>query len=305
MPQNVIRNSFAVHLFHGKQLTGMRIAYGHVVLSRLCRDVVSFIVLASTVAIAQGDARVLVLKMVDNELDSQKHPRYWMYLDDQTKAAKREIDRIIQLPECWFTWPVSINGHSPTAEERRHARRQLERLLNNADARKKNREEIDEDSRKSATLLKMLPDAFLFTRDGREGNSIRLTFRPNPEYKPSSNEAKVFHNMKGVLLVDAEQTRLTKLKGELISDVDFGFGILGKLRKGGIFEVMQSEVAPRDWEMSLLDVHISGRALLFHTIGEQQHEFRWQFKPTPSGLGLAKAASMVTDGWSHGSSAVK
>lgn len=142
------------------------------------------------------------------------------------------MNRVIQMPECWLIWPVSINAHSPTEEERQHAREHLEKLVSDSDARKKNREEIDEDSRKSASLLKMLPDAFLFTRDGKEGNSIRLTFRPNPNYKPSSNEAKVFHNMHGVLLINANQTRLAKLRGELISDVDFGFGILGKLQKG-------------------------------------------------------------------------
>jgi hypothetical protein len=283
----------------------MGTVYGHVKLTGLCFDFLSFVLLASTSAFTQGNARVLVSKMVDNELDSQKHPRYWMYLDNQSKAAKREIDRILQMPECWFTWPVSINGHSPTAQERKHARAQLEELVKNADARKKNREKIDEDSRKSAALLKMLPDAFLFTEEGPEGNSIRLTFRPNPKYKPSSNEAKVFHRMQGVLLVDAKQTRLIKLKGELVSDVDFGFGILGKLKKGGTFEVMQSEVAPQDWEVSLLDVHISGRALFFHTIGEQQHEVRWQFKPVPSGLSLAQAASMLTDGWNQASSVEK
>ena len=63
-----------------------------------------------------------------------------------------------------------------------------------------------------------------------------------------------------------------------MSDVEFGFGVLGKLQKGGTFEVVQSEVAPRDWEVSLLDVHITGRALFFHTIGKQQHEVRSQAK---------------------------
>lgn len=40
------------------------------------------------------------------------------------------------------------------------------------------------------------------------GNSIRLKFRPDPKYQPTSNEAKVFHSMEGVLLVDAKQARL-------------------------------------------------------------------------------------------------
>lgn len=271
----------------------MRKARCYVELGARC-CVVSFLLLTSTVAVGQGDARVLVSKMVDNELESQKHPRYWMYLDHQRKAAKNEVDRIVQMPECWLAWPVSINGHPPTEEETKHAREQLEKLAKDADARKRNREEIVADAQKSATLLKMLPKAFLFTNDGQVGDSIRFRFRPDPKFQPTSNEAKVFHSMEGVLLVDAKQTRLAKLSGELISDVNFGLGILGKLEKGGRFEVVQSEVAPHDWEMSRLDVHISGRALFFHTISEQQHEVRSQFRPVPAELRLAQAALIVS-----------
>lgn len=57
--------------------------------------------------------------------------------------------------------------------------------------------------------------------------------------------------------------------------------------------------------MSLLDVHISGRALFFHTIGEQQHEVRSQFTTVSSGLSLAQAASMVAEGGIHRSSDAK
>jgi hypothetical protein len=109
----------------------------------------------------------------------------------------------------------------------------------------------------------------------------------------------VFHSMEGVMLIDTKQVRLAKLTGKLVSDVDFGFGILGRLRKGGTFEVVQSQVGRRSWEMSLLDVHISGRALFFHTIGEQQHEVRSQFTPVPSGLSLAQAASMLEESDNH------
>jgi hypothetical protein len=238
----------------------------------------------------------LVSKMVENELESQKHPRYWMYLDSKIRPRRSEVSRVIQMFDCWLTWPVSIDGHPPTQEELKHAQEEIDRLVNNDDARKKNRKEIDADGQKSAELLKLLPNAFLFTRAGHEGRSIRLKFRPNPNYRASSNEAKVFHSMEGVLLLDPKQNRLVKLSGKLISDVDFGFGILGKLQKGGTFEVVQSQVAPKDWEVSLLDVHISGRALFFHSIGEQQHEVRTQFKPVPHALNLAQAASMLTQG---------
>ena len=242
---------------------------------------------------AQANARDLVLKMVDKELETQKQPRYWMYLDTKTRPTGVEVDRVIQTAECWIEWPVSKNGHPPTEEERKHASEQVDALVNDSDARKKNRHEIDSDMHKSADLLKMLPDAFLFTRDGHQGNTVRLRFRPNPQYRPTSNEAKVFHSMEGTLSIDTKQNRLNRLAGKLASDVDFGFGILGRLQKGGTFEVVQSQVASKDWEVSLLDVHISGRALFFHTIGQQQREVRSQFRPTPPNLSVAQAAAMV------------
>jgi len=271
----------------------MRVAYFRVQLGFRFGEILSVLLLASPLATAQRNPQALVTKMVENELESQKRPRYWMYVDSKTKAGRTEVSRVIQMPECWITWPVAIDGHPPTEDEQKHAREQVEKLVTNASARKKNREEIDADGRKSTELLKLLPNAFLFTRAGREGESVRLKFQPNPEYRPSNSETKVFHSMEGVLLIDAKQTRLAKLSGKLVSDVDFGLGILGRLKKGGSFEVVQSEVAPRDWEMSLLDVHISGRALFFHTIGEQQHEVKSQFKPVPSGLSLTQAAHIV------------
>ena len=242
---------------------------------------------------AQNNPRNLVLQMVQNELASQKEPRYWMYLDSKEAPGRTEVDRVIQTPECWVSWPVSVNGIPPTEKVVSNARDHMESLVNNPRLRRKNRGEIDADSRQSAELLKMLPDVFLFTGDGRQGDSVRLKFRPNPKYRPPNNESKVFHHMEGILLIDAKQIRLAKLSGTLVSDVEFGFGILGKLQKGGTFEVVQSETSPHDWEVSLLDVQISGRALFFHAIGEQQHDVKSQFEPVRPDLGVAEAAARV------------
>jgi hypothetical protein len=49
------------------------------------------------------------------------------------------------------------------------------------------------------------------------------------------------------------------------------------------------------------DVHISGRALFFHPISEQQHEVKSQFKRVPAGLRLAQAASIVSGSPKNGS----
>src|SRR6266566_1962407 len=101
-----------------------RIAYLRPELGRRFREALSFFLLASMVAIAQGNPQALVTEMVENELRSQNHPRYWMYLDSKRKPGRSEVSRVIQMSECWLTWPVTIDEHPPTEEEQKHARKQ-------------------------------------------------------------------------------------------------------------------------------------------------------------------------------------
>ncbi|HUI85069.1 MAG TPA: hypothetical protein VL240_12640 [Candidatus Binatia bacterium] len=242
---------------------------------------------------AQQDAHALVSRMVDNELNAQKHPRYWMFRQTSQKGGSTQVTEAIETTKCWLSWPVSYNGHPPTPEQQKAAKQELDRLVRDDHARRQNRAAIDQDARKSAALLRMLPDAFLFTSHGTQQGNIRLSFQPNPRFQPPSREAKVFHNMEGTLVINAKEIRLVSLSGRLRSDVTFGAGFLGRLHKGGTFHVEQTKVAPDDWETSLIDVHIAGRALLFHTISEQQHQINADFRPAPSDLSLAQAASML------------
>jgi hypothetical protein len=259
-------------------------------------------VFACTPAFSQDnpDPRTLVSKMVNNELHSQKGPHYWIYTDSNTKGGKVVVTRVVQTRECWFKWPISTNGHPASTQDEDKARQRNQQLVSDPAVRSQNRKQIDEDAHKANALMKILPDAFLFTSDGEQDGSIRLKFKPNPKYSPSTNEAKVFHHMAGVLLIDSKETRLHGIDGKLISSVKFGFGILGNIHKGGTFSVEQSEVEPNDWEVTKLDVHISGKALFFHTISEQQHEIESNFKPVPADISLKEAAELAEHGETKG-----
>ena len=79
------------------------------------------------------------------------------------------------MPECWLKWPIAIDGRPPTEEERKHAFEQLEKLENSADARKKNRSEIDTDGQKSAELMELLPDLFIMPAAAAQVNPILET----------------------------------------------------------------------------------------------------------------------------------
>ena len=99
--------------------------------------------------------------------------------------------------------------------------------------------------------------------------------------------------MRGELTVDTKQERLVAINGHLIEDVKFGGGLLGHLDKGGKFEVRQTEVAPGEWEMTVLVVDMKGKVLLFKTVDVQQAESHSDFHRVPNDLTLAEAASIL------------
>jgi hypothetical protein len=255
-------------------------------------SIAAVLFLATSVA-GQQNPKALVSAMVDHELHSQGVPHYWLYLDTKVEGGKTNVDRVLETKQCWFRWPVSVDGHAPSAEEREQAKQHIEQLAGDASVRQKSREQTKQDANKAESLLKILPDAFLFAEVAHDNGSVVLKFRPNPNYDPPSKEARVFHAMAGELVVDAKEKRLQKLSGTLTHTVDFGWGILGKIHKGGTFLVRQSEVAPGDWELTKLDVNITGRALFFHTISEQQHETMTDFQPAPATISLKQAAQLV------------
>ena len=245
---------------------------------------------------AQDNPQKLVKEMVYNELHSDKHPNYWMYRDANTESGKASLKRMVQTPECWFSWEISENGRPLSLEQQQQQQKKIETLVNDRDARSKSRAQLDHDGKQAEELMKMLPDAFLYTPDGEQGGDIRLKFRPNPDFRPPTNAAKVFHSMGGTLLISKREKRLAGIDGTLLQDVTFGMGILGRLSQGGTFKVVQRELAPQDWEVTMLDVHIHGHALFFHTISEDQHEVKSEFQPVPADIKLAQAASLAEHG---------
>ena len=54
--------------------------------------------------------------------------------------------------------------------------------------------------------------------------------------------------MGGTIWIDARSTRLVRLEGRIQENVDFGFGILGRLYQGGWFRLQRVQVSPTDWK---------------------------------------------------------
>lgn len=234
-------------------------------------------------------------QVVANELKAdQDDNSLWTYLDQKREPNKRETRRVIETKQGDVSYLIDENGQQlDTGTQKQRENRRIQKLENDPAEIAKKKHAEDEDDKKARELLTDIGKAFVFNYAGSRGRVIRLTFRPNPAFKPQSREAQVLHHMAGTMLVDSREKRLVSLSGQMVSDVDFGGGLLGKLRKGGTFELRRSEVAPGIWRDTVINVHLKGKALLFKTIGEQQDETKSQYKRVADNLNLAQASEML------------
>jgi hypothetical protein len=271
---------------------------------RLIRNpatVIVTIILFGSSALPQSDsgrigmsANELARRVVTNELKFQHQDQgRWMYRLEKEESGRKQVQEILETNNGSLSRLLSTDGRPLDAKQQQKENQRMRKLVSHPDEQRKLQQASNKKAEQGARLFKILPDVFVFGYAGRQGDLVTLTFRPNPNFQPPSLEARVFHDMEGELTVDIKQERLAAIKGHLMEDVNFGDGLLGHLDKGGKFEVRQTEVAPGEWEMTILCVDMKGKALLFKTIGVQETENHSDFHRMPDDLTLAEAAGIL------------
>jgi hypothetical protein len=243
------------------------------------------------------DARSLVRTIVENELkaDANDHSR-WMFEDQNRTAAGSTVKLVVQTPEGDLSKTIAINGRPLSAQQRSADEQKMHQFVTDAALRQKKKRDAEQDEQRAASMTKMLPDAFLWTKTAANGGETTLSFKPDRSFDPPSHEARVFAAMAGSMVVNTEQRRIKSLKGTLTQDVTFGYGLFGRLKKGGTFHIERQEIGPKVWEITSTQVHIQGHALIFKSISEQQDEQTSHYKPAPASITLPEAEKILNDG---------
>ncbi len=249
------------------------------------------------------DSVRLVREVVYNELHDHDKHGYWQYWIERHSGKGSRVDAQIETPDGPVTRAQFSNGRPLSTDARAEEDRRMDRLLNSTAEQAKHRKEYAEDEHRIGRILTLLPDAFLYEPSQEQMMSgelcYHLRFRPNPAYPAHSIESRIFHAMAGDLWISVKSKHLVRLDGKLQENVDFGYGILGRLYKDGWFRLERTHVnsgsssGAGDWKTQRLEVHMAGRAMLFKTIAHETSEVRGGFTPVPSGLTLQEAASMI------------
>jgi hypothetical protein len=256
------------------------------------------VVLPVSAAAAQDQSSVmpageLIKTVVANELRDRVQQRKWMYQIDKREGNQALREEQVETRNGPLYRVLTLDGKALTPDQRQQDDARIRRLLGDTGQQSKLKQQYEADEQKLEKLMRVMPQAFLYDYDGVDGKFVRLKFRPDPNYQPPDYEARVVHSLAGTVLIDPQEKRLARLSGQLISSVQFGWGILGHIDNGGTFEIGRVRVGPSQWKTALLNIQLSGRMILFKTVSKQQFEVRSDFREVPGDLTLPQANDLL------------
>jgi hypothetical protein len=234
-------------------------------------------------------AKELIATACHNELHQREQNALWESHVQRRTAGHICFEKEIETVDGSIHRLLSVDGHEPSPSDRKQDDDRLRELMQNPKARLALKENRDADEKTLYNLLRVLPEAFLFEDQGNQQSMEKLAFRPNPTFNANNYEERGLHAMSGMMLIDLQEKRLARFSGTLTKQVDFGFGLIGHLNKGGTIQVSRFRLSLGLWKTNFFRIDLDGRFVLFKTISKQREETRCDFRPIASNTSLEQA----------------
>lgn len=246
----------------------------------------------------------LVRATVANEVAAANDKSIKHIFRDLKKTPQGSQTRIyVETREAMAGMTIAYNDKPLTGEQLRNEEGRLRGLVDNREQLRRKQRQEKEEAQHTLSIVKALPDAFLFDFDGEELGSaslgkegvrlVRLKFRPNPAYRAPSHVEEVLVGMNGYLLIDPASQRIARIDGTLFKEVSFGWGILGHLNSGGHFFVEQQDLGDGSWDISTMRLEFNGKMLMFKNIAVKSDEKFSDFRRVPADTTFAQGVEML------------
>lgn len=246
-----------------------------------------------------AEAQALVERALANELRAAQdagHPlRYKLHRTTPRLTTTKDL---VETEDGLVARLLSVNGEALSESAEKKEQQRLDELLRDPGKQRHRKQSEDQDAERVLNVLRALPKAFLYQLAANSDSAaqrdaiVRLTFRPNPAFNPPNIETQALTAMEGEIWVDRAHERVTRLEGRLQRDVDFGWGILGRLNKGGWILIEQAEVGAQQWRAVHFQMQMSGRVLFRTKIFDTEEE-ESDFAPVPVGLDYRKGIDLL------------
>jgi hypothetical protein len=246
----------------------------------------------------------IVRRAVHNEIASnQSSGMHFRFKDEKRTPQLSQTKLMCETSDATAGLLVMQNGQPLTAQQRHEEEARLANYVQSPKELRKKKKQEKEDAEHTERILRALPDAFLYQRDGTEPGRqglgalgdelVRLNFRPKPDYNPPSHVEQVLTGMSGNLLIDTTQNRIAEINGTLSKEVEFGWGILGHLDAGGRFLVQQADVGEHQWEVIHMQLAFTGKVLFVKKISIHSNDTFSDFHSVPGNLTFAEAVELL------------
>ncbi len=234
-------------------------------------------------AAAAPDAQKIVADASYNELRAGEGGHAVRYRQHSLDDGKDTTKEIVESKDGDISRLVGRNGAPLDAHENQQELARLDKLRADPEEQARRHKKAQAEGDRDNEMLKLLPNAFLYTYSGMvpgpNGPCYRLRFEPNPSFQPPDRQAEVYHGMAGELWVDEAQRRMVRLDAHMIADVDFGWGFVGRLFKGGTILVEQKDVGNRHWETTHMRLNLTGKILMVKSLRIDSMDDSSDFRP--------------------------
>jgi hypothetical protein len=246
-----------------------------------------------TPALPSQTAKDLIRDACYNELQQREKTTLWSYVAERHSNNHVFREQVIETVDSPVRHLLAVDGHAPTPVQMKEENDRQQRLLKSQSGRHAIQKQQEDDNKKMEELLRIIPEAFVFEDQGKEGESEKIAFHPNPEFKPKTYEQRILHALDGIVFIDLHEKRIARLSGSLGTRVVFGYGVIGHVDQGGTTEITRIHLSPGVWKTSAEKIDIDGRFVMLKTIDKHQDESRTGFEPVAPNTTFAQALDEI------------
>jgi hypothetical protein len=250
------------------------------------------LVLALLAATAWPQQTSLIEQVAANEVAARKtRPHYFFVSEERSVRTGGHLwkENVVETSDGPLRRLIAIDNKPLTANEAAAEQRRIDTLVSHPDEFRRINQAHKDDEERATQLLQILSSNFALTPDGEVNGCLRFNFQPKPEFRPSSYQERVAHEMVGTVSLKKPDDRLCTLDAKIIRPVEFGYGMLGHIDQGGHFSLARKQVDAKNWKSEHITVHINGRILMLKSLAQDQETVRTDIRIVPQNLTLAQA----------------
>ena len=188
---------------------------------------------------------------------------------------------------------VSIDGHEPSGPEKVKNDGILHALRTDPSARKKQEDAAHLDETRMRSMLHIVPQMFRFSDKSYDGDTRVIAFVPNPDFNPATFEERALHSLAGEIRLQAKTFRIEGLDATVSDKVNFGYGILGSLTKGGTIHLRLAEVDKGIWKTQTAKLDVAGHIAMVKSLNKNEDDDRSDMTRLPRGCTILCALDIL------------